>query len=227
MSDQSPTVALVNLDIADAPSAWNGIGFSVFSLQVRVGDTTLRLGKPGTGIVGWSLGGTDRVGVIEAREGIATESLGSVQPAAGSACEDALCHPNSAIQVDHVVLATHNLARTQHTLVAAGLTLRRTREVSSSHTQCFYRLGETILEVVGNPNEAEDVVSSLWGIVCTVSDLHVAAEAAAGKLDDPRPAVQPGRQIAIVKRSAGLSVRCGFLSPHPPKSLGKENTVVS
>jgi hypothetical protein len=226
LSDQRRTIALVNLDIADVPSTWSDIGFSVFSERVSVGSTTLRLAMPGSGIVGWGLSGTDQASIIAAREGIPTETVQLTEPTPGSAPERASTHPNGAIQVDHVVLETHNLARTQHSLVAAGLTLRRTRAASSARVQCFYRLGETILEVVGDPSETKDVAASLWGLICT-ADLTAAAEVAAGRLDRPRPAVQPGRQIAIVNRSAGLSVRCGFISPPPPRSAKTENAVVS
>ncbi|MFV1990211.1 MAG: hypothetical protein ACC652_05675, partial [Acidimicrobiales bacterium] len=104
MSDQSRPIALVNLDIADDPSSWNGIGFSVFSRQVCVGETTLRLGKPGTGIVGWSLSGTDQATLIELREGIPTESVEFVDSGRKISPVSLRAHANSAILLDHIVL---------------------------------------------------------------------------------------------------------------------------
>ncbi|MFV1990418.1 MAG: glyoxalase [Acidimicrobiales bacterium] len=204
---RSPVV-LVQLEMADAASLWEGIGFSVFSDQIRVGSTLLDLGAGGAGITGWGLSGTDAVSLIEKREGIPTSVMRS------PTTKDQTPHPNTAVQIDHVVLTTQNLTRTQHSLEAAGLTLRRTRQADASTVQCFYRMGEVILEVVGDPRQALDAAAALWGLICTVSDLSAAAKSMPGKLGQEKPAVQSGRDIAIVSKSAGLSVPCGFLSPH-------------
>lgn len=207
MSDQSrQPVALVHLDIADASSLWKGIGFAVFSNKITVGTTQLNLAQTGRGITGWGLSGATTVDVLTEREGIPTVATSSPVVAVTEAP-----HPNGATHIDHVVLMTSNLARTQHSLVAAGMTLRRTREAGSRH-QCFYRLGEVILEVVGDPASQLDEPAILWGLICTVSDLKATATAIPNKLGRPKPAVQASREIAIVSKAAGLSVPCGFLS---------------
>jgi hypothetical protein len=103
----------------------------------------------------------------------------------------------------------------------AGLDLRRIREQptpAGAPRQAFFRLGQEILEVVQEPDAAiardggADRPARLWGLALTVEDLDRTVERLAGDVGAARPAVQPGRRIATVGRSAGLSVPVALMS---------------
>jgi hypothetical protein len=71
----------------------------------------------------------------------------------------------------------------------------------------FVRFGPLIVEVA--TTRSADA-AHWWGLTVTVADLDAAA-ALAGT--EPRPAVQPGRRILTVPRSAGLSTALALMSP--------------
>lgn len=132
-------------------------------------------------------------------------------------------HPNGIVAIDHVVAMTPALDRTVSALRKAGLDLRRIREQptpAGAPRQAFFRLGEEILEVVQEP---EDVVAGrdggaerparLWGLALLAPDLDRAVAAFGEHVGVPRDAVQPGRRIATLKRSAGLAVPVALMSP--------------
>jgi hypothetical protein len=121
-------------------------------------------------------------------------------------------HPNRALGIDHVVIATPAFDRTAAALDAAGLGLRRVRQ-AGDRRQGFRRLGPAIMEIVEAP-EAE--AAHFWGLTIIVADLELAAAHAHGHLSPTRPAAQPGRQIATVGREAGLSTRLALMDPEPP-----------
>ncbi len=125
-------------------------------------------------------------------------------------------HANGVTALDHVVVVTPALDRTVAALHAAGLDLRRVREEptpAGAPRQAFFRLGAVILEVVQAPDDAiersggPDGPAFFWGLAFAVADLD-AAVAAIGeeRCTPPRPAVQPGRRIATLRRAAGLAI---------------------
>jgi predicted RNA-binding protein with TRAM domain len=117
-----------------------------------------------------------------------------------------------ATLIDHVVLATPDLARTEAALAGLGLERRRLREAGDL-LQAFYRLGPVILEVVARVGEAGDGPASLWGFTVVVEDLDALAARLGDRLGRVTDAVQPGRRIATVRREAGLGVPLAFMSP--------------
>lgn len=186
--------------MADAPSAWEGLGFAVDGGAVHVGTVTLRLGADGDGLTSWTLAGEGAGDV----DGVATTWAATASPAAE--------HPNGALRLDHLVLATPDLGRTLISLAAVGFELRRTRDAGKM-TQAFFRMGEVILEVVGPPEPSGDGPASLWGLVVVVSDLEACAARLGEHLGSPRDAVQPGRRIATVRPSSGVGVPLAFMTP--------------
>lgn len=194
---------LTSLHLAGPAAPWVALGFAAGEDgTIRVGATTLRF-DPGAaegGIAGWDF--TDRL--PDPLDGLVT---GTAPPLAGEAPE----HPNGAIRLDHVVVATPDLARTQAVLATAGFECRRVREAGPMR-QAFYRLGEVILELVG-PAEADgDGPARFWGLVAVVPDLDALAATLGDRLGAPRDAVQPGRRIATVPREAGHGVRLAFMT---------------
>jgi len=140
----------------------------------------------------------------------------------GGARPSAPAHPNGVVALDHVVAITPALDRTVAALQAAGLELRRIREEptpAGAPRQAFFRLGAAILEVVQAPEEAiarsggPDGPAFFWGLAFKVADLdatvaHIGEE----RCSPPRPAVQPGRRIATLRRAAGLAVPVALMT---------------
>jgi hypothetical protein len=124
--------------------------------------------------------------------------------------------------LDHVVAMSPMLDRTVGALRSAGLNLRRVRELptpAGAPRQAFFRLGEEILEVIQEPDPvAEEAPRSdrparLWGLAFIVEDLDGAVRRFGAVAGPVHPAVQRGRKIATLRRSAGLAVPVALMSP--------------
>jgi hypothetical protein len=207
-------VTLDVLTVADAPDAWRDCGFAVDGDVCVLGDVGIRFapaeGK--RGLIGWSLRGVDSLEL----DGLPTTA--SQAPLAGKAPG----HPNGVTAIDHVVAISPDLDRTVAALSAAGLDLRRVREEptpAGAPRQAFFRLGPTILEVVQEPPEATerhggDRPAFFWGLACLAPDLErTVAHLGPDRVSEIRPAVQAGRRIATLRRSAGLSVPVALMTP--------------
>jgi hypothetical protein len=209
----TPTVD--ELTVADPPGAWSAVGFEVDGDTCVVGDVRIRLAGPdaGRGLAGWSLR------EVEATEldGLATTRSDRPSP------RESPAHPNGVTALDHVVAITPALDRTVAALQGAGLDLRRIREEptpAGAPRQAFFRLGATILEVVQEPQEAieragGDRPAFFWGLAFIAPDLDTTVAGlgdCAGKI---RAAIQPGRRIATLRRSAGLAVPVALITPPP------------
>ncbi len=132
-------------------------------------------------------------------------------------------HPNGVKAIDHVVAMSPNLDRGIDALQAAGLDLRRIRErptPAGAPRQAFFRLGAVILELVQEPSkvveaspQGRDGPARFWGLALLTEDIEHTASAFGGHCGEIRPAVQYGRSIATVKRSAGLAVPVALMTP--------------
>jgi hypothetical protein len=198
-----PAPVLTALRLGDDEAVWAGLGFATRSGRCRIGAVELELEGSGGGILGWAFDGTD---VTAAIDGIPTERRSS---AAGPPPE----HPNGALRLDHVVVATPDLERTLAALGSAGLDLRRVRDAQTAR-QGFFRAGEAIVEVVGPRTRDGDGPARLWGLVVVVEDLDALGARLGETLGTARAAVQPGRRIATVSREAGLGTAVAFMTPH-------------
>jgi hypothetical protein len=208
------TVTIDELAVADPPGAWAAVGFTVEGETCVVGEVRIRLsGKgEGGGLIGWSLRG---VGATEL-DGLPTTR--SDRPPPGEAPP----HPNGIAAIDHVVAISPDLERTVTALRAAGLDLRRVREEptpAGAPRQAFFRLGATILEVVQEPPEAiergggPDRPAFFWGLALVATDLEATVAGLGDRAGEVRDAVQPGRRIATLRRSAGLGVPVALMTP--------------
>jgi hypothetical protein len=193
---------LVELGLSDAPSSWAALGFAVVGSGLEVGGVRLRLGEPGEGIVSWTLTGVEVTDI----DGLATVAGGGGEGPPGE-------HPNGAVALDHVVVVTPDFDRTAAALSAAGLPLRRIRD-AGGFRQGFRRVGPAILELVES-REAPAGPARFWGLVVVVADLDALALRLGEHLGGARDAVQPGRRIATVRRSAGLAPALAFMDPEP------------
>jgi catechol 2,3-dioxygenase-like lactoylglutathione lyase family enzyme len=207
-------VTIDELRVADAPEAWAALGFRLEGDVCVVGEVRIRLvGRDaGRGLVGWSL---REVGATEL-DGLATESSEQAPP------DEAPAHPNGLTGLDHVVAITPALERTVAALEAAGLDLRRVREEptpAGAPRQAFFRLGAVILEVVQEPPEAiergggSDRPAFFWGLAFTAPEIESTVAGLGESAGEVRDAVQPGRRIATLRRSAGLALPVALITP--------------
>jgi catechol 2,3-dioxygenase-like lactoylglutathione lyase family enzyme len=222
-----PAPTIDELIVADDPARWAALGFDVTDHSSQIGSVRLRFLAPAggspdgpdapapattaPGIVGWSL----RDAQSAELDGLATTL--SERPLA----DPAPAHPNGVRAIDHVVAASPDLDRSVAALQAAGLDLRRVREEptpAGAPRQAFFRLGGEILELIQEPQEVieraggADHPVRFWGLALLVDDLDAAAARLAPHVGEPRAAVQPGRRIATVRRSAGLAVPMALMS---------------
>jgi hypothetical protein len=192
------------LHIAGEPQRWRELGFAVEDSCCQLGSARLRLAghDAGKGILGWSL------------RGIALPGPGPE-------------HANGVLSIDHVVAVSPELDRTVGALEAAGLSLRRIREQptpAGAPRQAFFRLGAEILEVIQEPDRivaqagGRDRPARLWGLALIAPDLARTVELLAPHASAPHGAVQPGRRIATVRRSAELAVPIALMTPPPDTS---------
>lgn len=199
--------------VADDPRAWQALGFAVEGETCVLDGVRVRLAgsDAGRGVVGWSLrdaGSTEL-------DGLAT-TISDREPPIGPPA-----HPNGIVAIDHVVAITPALERTIATLEAAGLALRRIREEptpAGAPRQAFFRLGAVILEVVQEPPEAiergggPNRPAFFWGLALVAPDLDATAAHLGDHVGEVRDAIQPGRRIATLRRSAGLSLPVALMT---------------
>ena len=208
---------LVALELRADPAAWRAAGFTVGDDgRCRIGTTDLVLAGGDGGFAGWTIAGA--IPGADGLDGVATR----VAADGALEAEASVTHPNGVTAIDHLVLATPDTARTFETLEAAGFALRRVRDAGTPERplrQGFFLFADALLEVVGPPEPAASGAAeaggpaSLWGITLVADDLATAAAGFGTTLSAPRPAVQAGREIAVVAREAGLGVRVALMTP--------------
>lgn len=209
------------LTVADAPNAWSALGFAVDDDTCVLGDVRIRLAGSGVGkgLTGWSLRDVEGIEL----DGLTTTRSDRRPPSKRPE------HPNGVTAIDHVVAITPALERTVAALEAAGLDLRRIREEptpAGAPRQAFFRLGATILEVVQEPPEAiergggVDRPAFFWGLAFVAPDLDATVAGLGDHISEIREAIQPGRRIATLGRSAGLAVPVALMTPPSPRDAG-------
>jgi len=219
---ERPRPAAVTIDelaIADDAQRWADLGFAVEGEHAAIGAVRIRFAgrdatgrRSASGLLGWSLRGARTTEL----DGIATTLSRSEVPPTAAA------HPNGVVAIDHVVVFSPALERTIAALQAAGLDLRRIREEptpAGAPRQAFFRLGDEILEVIQLPDDrldlagGSDAPARLWGLALISADIDATVAALAPHSGAPHDAVQDGRRIATVRRSAGLAVPVAVMTP--------------
>jgi hypothetical protein len=199
--------------IADDPARWAALGFNVADGRCQLGSVWLRFAgrDAGRGIIDWSLRAVASTELDGLPTSVSEQPLPSAAPT----------HPNAVRAIDHVVAMSPRLDRTVAALQAAGLDLRRIRDEptpAGAPRQAFFRLGEEILEVVQKPEAVlaksadPDHPTHFWGLALLVEDIELAAARLAPHAGTVRPAVQAGRQILTLSRSAGLALPVALMS---------------
>lgn len=209
-------VTIDEILVGDPPEAWAAAGFSVDDDGTcRIGTVRVRLvGRDGgKRILGWSLRDAPPARLADGSlDGLPTTASEAAPAEPGT-------HPNGAIHIDHVVLLSPDLARTTAALEAIGVLPRGERDADTYGApmrQVFFRLGEVILELVGQPDTAGEGDPGFFGLAITVTDLDAAAEQLGDHLGAIKDAVQEGRRIATLRhRDLGMSVATALMSPEP------------
>lgn len=200
------------IEIGGDPSKWLALGFRCAGSHIQIGSVSLQIRGSSKGIDCWSV-----VGV----EGGDIDGLKTLRPRSLVPGHPGVAHPNGVYAIDHVVVISPDLDRSIEAFVDAGMTLRRTREEptpAGAPRQAFFKLGTVTLEVVQEPDEAlerlggRDRPARFWGLALKTGDLEYTAEVLHPHVGEIRSAVQQGRRIATVKRSAGLSVPIALMS---------------
>ena len=205
MEGEAPvTPTLAGLTAGGTSGAWTAAGFTVDGERIRMGTVDVRVTGEAEGIIAWSLTEVDD-GVID---GVTTFRGTPGRPDV---------HPNTTTAIDHVVLASPDLDRTTEALGAFGIELRRIRDAGRME-QRFFRLGEVVLELIGQPGARGEGPATVWGLALTAADLAAAAELLGDRLGPVTDAVQRGRRIATLRHEAlGLGVPIAFLTAPPPR----------
>jgi hypothetical protein len=210
-----PSPTIDELTIADQPERWRELGFTIADGVCRLGGVRLRLAgaDAGRGIVGWSLRDLQTTEL----DGLPTSR--SERP--HDPAEPKVAHPNGVLAIDHVVAVSPSLDRSVSALQVAGLDLRLMREEptpAGAPRQAFFRLGAEILELVQEPEDVAgraggaDRPAFFWGLAMRTQELERTVERLGANVGSIRPAVQPGRRIATLRRSAGLAVPVALMS---------------
>jgi hypothetical protein len=214
-------VTIDELDLADVPTAWSALGFAVEGDRCRIGSVELRFAgerddaEDRVGLLGWSLREISDTSLDGLPTTMSERPLLPALPV----------HPNGVVAIDHVVAISPDLDRSVTALQGAGLDLRRIREEptpTGAPRQAFFRLGHEILELIQEPDDviaragSTDRPVHFWGLALLVEDLDRTAAQLAPHVGEIRPAVQPGRRIATVRRSAGLGVPLALISDEHP-----------
>ncbi|HZT65348.1 MAG TPA: hypothetical protein VFA11_06120 [Acidimicrobiales bacterium] len=195
--------------MTDPPALWEDLGFAVEGGTCHIGSVRVDLGATppegaSTGIAWWTLSGLGGPADLDGLPTRLVDGDGPPDPASAS-------HPNGAVAIDHIVVSSPRFERTVELLQDAGLLLRRRRSPDGARpmSMAFFRIGETILEVV---EAGGDGPPRFWGLAITVGDIEATAALLGDRLRPVRPALQPGRSIATVDRACGSSVELAFMS---------------
>ena len=210
-------VTIDEILVGDPPDAWEAAGFAVDEDgSCRIGQVRVRLvGRDGgKRILGWSLRDAPPARLADGTlDGLPTTASDAPPVEPGK-------HPNGSLYIDHVVLLTPDLARTTEALAAIGLTPRGERDsdtYGAPMRQVFFRLGEVILELIGQPGTAGEGDPGFFGLAITVADLDAAGALLGEHLGQSKDAVQDGRRIATLRhREVGMSVATALMTPEPP-----------
>jgi hypothetical protein len=202
--------------VGDPPETWEAAGYSVDDdATCRIGAVRVRLPGPDAGrrILGWSLRDVTESGLRDGTlDGLPT-TVSRTPP-----CQPGE-HRNGATHIDHVVLLSPDLARTTAAIEAIGVAPRGERDTDTYGApmrQVFFRLGEVILELVGQPDGTGEGDPGFFGLAVTVADLDATSALLGDNLGRVKDAVQEGRRIATLRhRVLGMSVATAFMSPEP------------
>lgn len=114
-------------------------------------------------------------------------------------------NPNSVEYLEHIVVMTPVLDNAIAANESIGVPCKRIREVGNGARQAFFKLEQTVLEVVG-PARGKP---GCWGLALMCTDIaHAVATTRAGGLEatEPKLAIQGGQIARIVEPLDGVAL---------------------
>lgn len=120
---------------------------------------------------------------------------------------------NTVEYLEHIVVMTPVLDDAIAANTAVGVPCKRIREVGNGARQAFFKLEQTVLEVVGPASRGRP---GCWGLALMCSDIAQAvATARANELQatEPKLAIQGGQIARIVDPLDGVAI--AFMQPGP------------
>ncbi len=226
------TVAVGDLD--SARERWRRAGFAIApqssgaaagSVTIGAGAVAIELragtGQPcasaiarGGGVIGWTWGLTegqsrdDWGDLAEFLPGVWTAAIGAEpDPNRRRAALLETCgpNPNTVAYLEHIVVMTPSLEDAIAAHERIGLPCKRIREAGGGMRQAFFKLEQTVLEIVG-PAKGEPHV---WGLAFMCADIERAVRVARDnglQATAPKPAIQGGKIARIVDPLDGVAI---------------------
>ena len=198
-------VRLAALRVPGGADPWRALGFAVVDDEIGLANGAIRVGA-------------ERCSLELEPPGCDATSVDGVAIAAGGS-SGAVAQLNGAVELDHIVITTDSIERTSAAIEdELGLEQRRLRETDAVR-QAFHRFADApdgtrgcIVEVVEIAGRADVAGAAIWGVVVIVDDIDRAVAESNGLIGAPKTAVQRGRRIASVTRTAGLPVAVAVMS---------------
>jgi len=113
---------------------------------------------------------------------------------------------NSVEYLEHIVVMTPSLDDAIAANAAIGVPCRRIREIGNGARQAFFKLEQTVLEVVGPATRGRP---GCWGLALMCSDIARAVAASRAndlQATDPKLAIQGGQIARIVEPLDGVAI---------------------
>ncbi len=124
-------------------------------------------------------------------------------------------NPNTVDYLEHIVVMAPDLDRAIAIHEALGVGCRRIREAGGGVRQAFFKLEQTVLEVVG-PARGRP---GCWGVAFMCRDIAaavVSARAAGMQATEPKAAIQGGKIARIIDPLDGVAVAFMEAPPQTP-----------
>ena len=205
-----PRPSIAELHVGDEPGIWEGLGFGVEGNRCRIGTVDIIFIGDEPGIHGWVL----RDSLSTDFGPLPTRSVDTPIP------ERAEPHPNRSIGFDHVVLSVPFFEEGMTAVAATGVSIPKPRPFGAPEKRMLRtapEMGDLELELIGPESRDSTRPWDLWGLVVTVNDIDATVDLLGELLRPAKGAVQAGRRIATVDKSAGSGVAIAFLGPQESK----------
>lgn len=200
---------LHTLEVGGDAEAWRAAGFAGGD-HIPIGSTLL---LPSHGASDRLVGGVDGVDQLDGLSLLSSDEQAYTVLSTDPVPE----HPNGVVAIDHVVVMTPDCDRTTAAFENAGIEARRVRLIESkqgTRRQTFFWMGDVICELVGPDSPTGDGPARWWGLALTVADLDATVASLGDHVSPAKPAVQPGRRVATLRKSVGVEVPILLISPH-------------
>lgn len=181
-------------------------------IAARISEAAAR----GGGIIGWLWGVADSTGERLAESATTHDLLAGILTGAVATSADPAArreaigrvlrpNPNTVQYLEHIVMMVPQLDDAVAAFERAGLPCRRIRDAGRGIRQAFFKLEDSVFEVVGPSPGAP----RCWGLAFMCADVAEAVAVARRnglQATEPKPAVQGGRIARLVAPLDGVAI---------------------